>query len=183
MNQKNEYDMLKLRVLESSTAYLKFSSDEIPQIWIGDIIDDKQQRRAPSRTIFIPTSQFPLKKTRKDCTYLSTPAMKIPETMQNVHACENWLPRRVMSAWRIAGIIHAQEGWNMHECGDDMMDIEKIEDMSRTKQSVENHVLDSHAKQGCANTHLRSKFSAAHAPSDILLNTANILTLNYARSD
>lgn len=59
----------------------------------------------------------------------------------------------------------------------------QIEDMSRTKQSVENHVLDSHAKQGCANTHLRSKFSAAHAPSDILLNTANILTLNYARSD
>lgn len=60
----------------------------LQQIWIGDIIDDKQQRRAPSGTIFIPTSQFPLKKTRKDCTYLSTPAMKIPETMQNVHACE-----------------------------------------------------------------------------------------------
>lgn len=41
--------------------------------------------------------------------------------------CEqNWLPRRVMSAWRVAGIIHAQEGWNMHECGDDMMDIEKV---------------------------------------------------------
>ncbi|KAF7002762.1 hypothetical protein CFC21_018203 [Triticum aestivum] len=141
MNQKKEYDMLKLRVPESSTGYLKFSSDEIPRvkviwkqgsepqmevIWIGDIIDDKQQRRAPSGTIFIPTSQFPLKKTRKDCTYLGSPAMKIPETMQNVHTCENWLPRRVMSAWRIAAIIHAQEGWNMHECGDDMMDIEKV---------------------------------------------------------
>jgi aldehyde decarbonylase len=30
-----------------------------------------------------------------------------------------------MSAWRISGIVHALEGWNMHECGDDMMDIEK----------------------------------------------------------
>ncbi|CAM0903825.1 unnamed protein product [Alopecurus aequalis] len=126
MNQKKEYDMLKSRVPESSTVYLKLFSDEIPQIWIGDTIDDKQQREAPNGTIFIPTSQFPLKKTRKDCTYLSTPAMKIPETMQNVHACENWLPRRVMSAWRIAGMIHALEGWNMHECGDDMMDIEKV---------------------------------------------------------
>uniref|UniRef100_A0ACD5V6V6 Uncharacterized protein n=1 Tax=Avena sativa TaxID=4498 RepID=A0ACD5V6V6_AVESA len=126
MNQKKEYDMLKSRVPVSSAVYLKFSSDEIPQIWIGDTIDDKQQRRAPNGTIFIPTSQFPLKKTRKDCTYLSSPAMKIPETMQNVHTCENWLPRRVMSAWRIGGIVHALEGWNIHECGDDMMDIEKV---------------------------------------------------------
>ena len=30
-----------------------------------------------------------------------------------------------MSAWRIAGILHALEGWDMHECGDDMMGIEK----------------------------------------------------------
>lgn len=131
----------------------------LQQIWIGDSIDDAQGR-APKGTIFIPTSQFPLKKARKDCTYLSNPAMKIPETMQNVHTCEvfwakqngpicyiptispclnlptltwvyywlyeqNWLPRRVMSAWRIAGILHALEGWEMHECGDDMMTIEK----------------------------------------------------------
>lgn len=29
---------------------------------------------------------------------------------------QNWLPRRVMSAWRIGGIVHALEGWNEHEC-------------------------------------------------------------------
>ncbi|VAH49939.1 unnamed protein product [Triticum turgidum subsp. durum] len=126
MNQKKEYDMLKLRVPESSVAYLKFSSDETPQIWIGDIIDDKQQIRAPKGATFIPTSQFPLKRTRQDCTYLSNPAMKIPEAMQNVHTCENWLPRRVMSAWRVAGMVHALQGWDIHECGDDMMDIEKV---------------------------------------------------------
>ncbi|EEE61327.1 hypothetical protein OsJ_15439 [Oryza sativa Japonica Group] len=124
LNQEKEYGMLKSRVPESRAIYLKFSNDETPQIWIGDSIDDAQGR-APKGTIFIPTSQFPLKKARKDCTYLSNPAMKIPETMQNVHTCENWLPRRVMSAWRIAGILHALEGWEMHECGDDMMTIEK----------------------------------------------------------
>jgi len=31
-----------------------------------------------------------------------------------------------MSAWRIAGILHALEGWNEHECGDMMLDIEKV---------------------------------------------------------
>ncbi|KAG2567357.1 very-long-chain aldehyde decarbonylase GL1-7-like [Panicum virgatum] len=125
MNQKKEYDMLKSRLPERRTVYLKFSNKDIPQIWIGDHIDYKQQQRAPKGTTFVPTSQFPLKKIRKDCSYLSTPAMKIPEMMENVHTCENWLPRRVMSAWRIAGILHALEGWDMHECGDDMMGIEK----------------------------------------------------------
>ncbi|TVU15286.1 hypothetical protein EJB05_38798 [Eragrostis curvula] len=125
MSQKKDYDILKSRLPESRAVYLKLSNSNIPQVWLGDNIDDEEQKKAPKGTTFIPTSQFPIKKIRKDCTYLSTPAMKIPETMQNVHACENWLPRRVMSAWRIAGILHALEGWEMHECGDDMMDIEK----------------------------------------------------------
>ncbi|KAL6633964.1 hypothetical protein ACP70R_026635 [Stipagrostis hirtigluma subsp. patula] len=125
MNPKKEYDMLKSQITESRASYLKHSSNHIPQIWMVDNIDDKEQRMAPKGAIFIPISQFPIKKIRRDCTYLSTPAMKIPEAMQNIHACENWLPRRVMSAWRIAGILHALEGWAMHECGDAMMDPEK----------------------------------------------------------
>lgn len=32
VNQKKEYDMLKLRVPDSRAVYLKFSSDEIPQV-------------------------------------------------------------------------------------------------------------------------------------------------------
>lgn len=39
---------------------------------------------------------------------------------------QNWLPRRAMSAWRAAGILHALEGWNVHECGYTMFDIGKI---------------------------------------------------------
>ncbi|KAL5560639.1 hypothetical protein UlMin_036850 [Ulmus minor] len=38
----------------------------------------------------------------------------------------NWLPRRVMSAWRIAGIVHALEGWNEHECGDTISNIDQV---------------------------------------------------------
>uniref|UniRef100_A0A8R7QZM6 Very-long-chain aldehyde decarbonylase CER1-like C-terminal domain-containing protein n=1 Tax=Triticum urartu TaxID=4572 RepID=A0A8R7QZM6_TRIUA len=59
------------------------------------------------------TSQFPLKKARKDCTCLSNPAMKIPKAMRNVHTSENCLPRRVMSAWHIAAVVHALDGWSL----------------------------------------------------------------------
>lgn len=31
-----------------------------------------------------------------------------------------------MSAWRIAGIVHATEEWNVHECGSVMFNIERI---------------------------------------------------------
>lgn len=31
-----------------------------------------------------------------------------------------------MSAPRIAGILHALEGWNFNECGDNMFSIEKV---------------------------------------------------------
>ena len=43
---------------------------------------------------------------------------------------QNWLPRRAMSAWRVAGILHALEGWNVHECGHTIFDIEKIGEAS-----------------------------------------------------
>jgi aldehyde decarbonylase len=35
MNEKKEYDMLKSRVPESSTIYLKFTSDEIPKVKVN----------------------------------------------------------------------------------------------------------------------------------------------------
>ena len=31
-----------------------------------------------------------------------------------------------MSAWRIAGIVHALEGWNDHKCGHTMSNVEKV---------------------------------------------------------
>ncbi|KAE8650284.1 very-long-chain aldehyde decarbonylase CER1 isoform X2 [Cucumis sativus] len=96
-------------------------------IWlVGEGLTDEEQLKAPKGTTFIPFSQFPPKIVRKDCFYHCTPAMKAPPSLENMHSCENWLPRRVMSAWRIAGVVHAMEGWTEHECGYGMSDIDRV---------------------------------------------------------
>ncbi|XP_022146958.1 protein ECERIFERUM 1-like isoform X1 [Momordica charantia] len=96
-------------------------------IWlVGDGVTEEEQLKAPKGTTFIPFSQFPPKTVRKDCFYHCTPAMKAPPSIENVHSCENWLPRRVMSAWRIAGVVHAMEGWTEHECGYSMSNVDKV---------------------------------------------------------
>ncbi|KAK2986120.1 hypothetical protein RJ640_024619, partial [Escallonia rubra] len=106
-------------------------------IWlVGDGLSIEEQQKAPKGTLFIPYSPLPPKRIRKDCFYHYTPAMSAPMSLQNLHSFEiesrsmlhiqNWLPRRVMSAWPVAGIIHALEGWNEHECGDIVFNIEKV---------------------------------------------------------
>ncbi|KAI3867665.1 hypothetical protein MKX03_036575 [Papaver bracteatum] len=112
------------------------------QVWlVDDEFSEEDHINAPKGTIFIPYSQFPpwsnFKQTltnedasntfRKDCIYHSTPAMLIPPSIQNVHSCENWLPRRVMSAWRVAGVLHALENWGDHECGKWLKDYENVD--------------------------------------------------------
>ncbi|EOA39450.1 hypothetical protein CARUB_v10012639mg [Capsella rubella] len=87
-------------------------------VWlVGDGLGKEEQMKAKEGTLFIPFSQFPPEKLRKDCFYHSTPAMLVPKSAQNIDSCENWLGRRVMSAWRIGGIVHALEGWEEHDCG------------------------------------------------------------------
>ncbi|CAK9318927.1 unnamed protein product [Citrullus colocynthis] len=96
-------------------------------IWlVGEGVGDEEQLKAPKGTTFIPFYQFPPKIVRKDCFYHFTPAMKAPSSLENMHSCENWLPRRVMSVWRIAGVVHAMEGWTEHECGYAMSDIKRV---------------------------------------------------------
>ncbi|THU56234.1 hypothetical protein C4D60_Mb11t15140 [Musa balbisiana] len=127
MTRKHEYYMLKSQIPESIAGYLLLSNNQNTQVWlVGDGLEDVEQRTAPKGTLFIPYSSFPPKKVRKDCTYCTTPAMKMPDTVENMHSCENWLPRRVMSASRVAGIVHALEGWDSHECGDKTQDIDKM---------------------------------------------------------
>ncbi|KAL6323217.1 hypothetical protein AAG906_029224 [Vitis piasezkii] len=97
------------------------------QIWlVGDGLTKEEQMKASKGTLFIPFSQFPPKRLRKDCLYHTTPAMMSPKSFQNIDSCENWLPRRAMSASRVAGVIHALEGWNVYKCGNTMFNIEKI---------------------------------------------------------
>ncbi|XP_044501722.1 very-long-chain aldehyde decarbonylase CER1-like isoform X2 [Mangifera indica] len=127
---KDEYEKLKLRlttqcgnnlVLSSPTNYAQ------NKIWlVGDDLKEEEQLKASKGTLFIPISQLPPRKVRTDCFYHITPAMIVPSSLDNVHSCENWLPRRVMSAWRVAGIIHALEGWDLNECGQTICDVERV---------------------------------------------------------
>ncbi|KAG9440239.1 hypothetical protein H6P81_020404 [Aristolochia fimbriata] len=97
------------------------------KVWlVGNGVTDSEQKRAPKGACFIPFCQFPAKSLRKDCFYYTTPAMRVPKNLENMHACENWLPRRVMSAWRVAGIVHAMEGWDAHEYGKEMLDPDRV---------------------------------------------------------
>ncbi|KAK3017557.1 hypothetical protein RJ639_005597 [Escallonia herrerae] len=143
---KDEYEKLKLSTMSAST--LLHSRGNARKIWlVGDGLSIEEQQKAPKGTLFIPYSPLPPKRIRKDCFYHYTPAMSAPTSLQNLHSCEvssiahwaplkqasrsmlhiqNWLPRRVMSAWRVAGIIHALEGWNEHECGDTVFNVEKV---------------------------------------------------------
>nr|CAD1836098.1 unnamed protein product [Ananas comosus var. bracteatus] len=126
MTRKHEFKMLKGQMTEKAANYLVFSRNYTTKVWlVGDGLEHEEQKRAPKGARLIPYSQFPPKKIRKDCSYYTTPCMKIPETLQNMHSCENWLPRRVMSAWRAAGIVHVLEGWDVHECGETVLDVEK----------------------------------------------------------
>ncbi|KAG9135427.1 hypothetical protein Leryth_007182 [Lithospermum erythrorhizon] len=97
------------------------------KVWlVGEGLSDEEQQKASKGTIFIPYSQFPPKRLRNDCFYCYTPALMAPKSIQNIDSCENWLPRRAMSAWRIAGIVHALEGWKAHECGDAILNIDEV---------------------------------------------------------
>ncbi|XP_030944373.1 very-long-chain aldehyde decarbonylase CER1-like isoform X2 [Quercus lobata] len=125
--QQDEYMKISKFLEMISENSLILSKSYSQKIWlVGDRLTEEEQLKVPKGTLFIPYSQFPPKKFRKDCLYHSTPAMLIPTSLENVHSCENWLPRRVMSAWRIAGIVHALEGWNEHECGYTMSNMEKV---------------------------------------------------------
>ncbi|CAN4112483.1 unnamed protein product [Withania somnifera] len=128
MFDEEEYKRLKaIFSPEAATNLLLWESTCVSKTWlVEDGLSEDEQLKAPKGTLFIPYSPFPPRKARKDCFYFDTPAMISPKHLQNVDSCENWLPRRVMSAWRIAGILHVFEGWNQHECGNTMFDIDKV---------------------------------------------------------
>ncbi|MQM20746.1 hypothetical protein Taro_053774 [Colocasia esculenta] len=124
---RDEFEALKLSLPTNVGSHLLLSDSHFAEVWlVGEGLTPEEQLKAPKGARFIPFSQFPPKRLRKDCVYYSTPAMAIPKSLENMHACENWLPRRVMSAWRVAGIVHALEGWGSHECGDAVFDPDQV---------------------------------------------------------
>ncbi|XP_049412100.1 very-long-chain aldehyde decarbonylase GL1-5-like isoform X3 [Solanum stenotomum] len=128
MLDEEDFKRLKAKLTPKAATNLVLSKCyNVSKTWlVGDGLSKDEQLKAPKGTLFIPYSQFPPRKVRKDCFYFNTPAMIAPKHLENVDSCENWLPRRVMSAWRIAGIVHALEGWNEHECGDMILDTQKV---------------------------------------------------------
>ncbi|XP_076891069.1 very-long-chain aldehyde decarbonylase CER1-like [Bidens hawaiensis] len=132
LTQEKDYEMLKSK-LKSVDGHEKlvFSSVYTQKTWlVGEGLSKEEQMKASKGTLMIPYSQFPPKKLRKDCFYYTTPSMLIPKHLENVDSCENWLPRRVMSAWRIAGILQGLEGWSVNECGNEVLNAEKVWDAS-----------------------------------------------------
>ncbi|GAB2260541.1 hypothetical protein Droror1_Dr00011396 [Drosera rotundifolia] len=126
-SREGQYKKLKAILAPEYQRNVLLTRQVTQKVWlVGEDLTEKEQLVAMKGTVFIPFSQFPPRQIRKDCFYLNTPAMVAPKSFQNLHSCENWLPRRVISASRIAGILHALEGWNVHECGDDMFDVDKI---------------------------------------------------------
>ncbi|XP_057548795.1 very-long-chain aldehyde decarbonylase CER1-like [Amaranthus tricolor] len=126
--RKDEYEKLKKFVTKEGINNLIFSTKSLnhAKVWlVGEDLTAMEQSMAQRGTLFIPFSQFPSKKARKDCFYHIVPSMLAPKSFENLHSCENWLPRRVMSACRVAGIVHALEGWNTNECGDAVFDMDK----------------------------------------------------------
>ena len=55
---------------------------------MGEGLTEAEQMKARKGTLFIPFSQFPPKKLRKDCFYQFTPAMAAPLSLENVDSCE-----------------------------------------------------------------------------------------------
>ncbi|XP_022897251.1 protein ECERIFERUM 1-like [Olea europaea var. sylvestris] len=127
--RQEEHKKLKERLgnTEAANNLVQYSESFVTKAWlVGDGLSEDEQSKALEGTIFIPFSQFPPKKMRKDCFYNNTPSMLAPKHLENIDSCENWLPRRVISAWRVAGIVHGLEDWNVHECGDMILNTEKI---------------------------------------------------------
>ncbi|PUZ78203.1 hypothetical protein GQ55_1G434300 [Panicum hallii var. hallii] len=126
MVDKDLHDCLTQELRPELHKHLLVSSSYSSKVWlVGDKLTDQEQRKAQAGVHFVPYSQFPPNAIREDCVYHSTPALVVPDSFENLHACENWLPRRVMSAWRAAGIVHALEKWDAHECGARVTGVDK----------------------------------------------------------
>ncbi|KAA8515783.1 hypothetical protein F0562_018606 [Nyssa sinensis] len=69
--QKNEHDKLKVRLGSEAGNNLVLSKSSAVKTWlVGDGLTEEEQQKASKGTLFIPFSQFPPKKSRKDCFYL-----------------------------------------------------------------------------------------------------------------
>ncbi|OMO92292.1 hypothetical protein COLO4_17706 [Corchorus olitorius] len=121
------YNKLKQSLDSKFGINLLLAQNYDQKIWlVGEGLSHIEQFKARKGTLFLPYSKFPPKKVRQDCYYHITPAMVAPKSLGNLNSCENWLPRGVISAWRVAGIIHGLEGWNVDECDESIFSMDDV---------------------------------------------------------
>ncbi|KAJ6401609.1 hypothetical protein OIU84_016916 [Salix udensis] len=87
---EDDYKKLKKSFgIRSDRNNLILSKSYSIKTWlVGDGVKEEDQKKAAEGTLFIPFSQFPPKKLRRDCFYHSIPAMAAPASLENVDSCE-----------------------------------------------------------------------------------------------
>ncbi|XP_065000184.1 very-long-chain aldehyde decarbonylase GL1-2-like [Musa acuminata AAA Group] len=94
--------------------------------WIvGKWMSPREQRWAPPGTHFHQFVVPPIIGFRRDCTYGSLAAMRLPKDVQGLGSCEYTMERGVVHACHAGGVVHYLEGWTHHEVG--AIDVDRID--------------------------------------------------------
>ncbi|KAK1413152.1 hypothetical protein QVD17_34920 [Tagetes erecta] len=94
--------------------------------WIlGKWTTPSEQRWAPPGTHFHQFVVPPVFEFRRDCTYSNLAAMKLPDDVEGLGACEYTMERGVVHACHAGGIVHLLEGWTHHEVG--AIDVDRLD--------------------------------------------------------
>ncbi|XP_068648480.1 very-long-chain aldehyde decarbonylase GL1-1-like [Aristolochia californica] len=104
----------------------KYQAAQHCKTWIvGKWITPREQRWAPPGTFFHQFVVPPIFPFRRDCRYGKLAAMRMPEDVEGLGACEYTLERGVVHACHAGGLVHSLEGWEHHEVG--AIDVDKID--------------------------------------------------------
>ncbi|CAL9112225.1 unnamed protein product [Musa textilis] len=104
----------------------KYQAAQNCKTWIvGKWISPREQRWAPPGTRFHQFVVPPIIGFRRDCTYGSLAAMRLPKDVQGLGSCEYTMDRGVVHACHAGGVVHYLEGWTNHEVG--AIDVDRID--------------------------------------------------------
>ncbi|KAJ9559493.1 hypothetical protein OSB04_004653 [Centaurea solstitialis] len=104
----------------------KYQAAKHCKTWIlGKWTLPREQSWAPPGTHFHQFVVPPVIEFRRDCTYSKLAAMKLPDDVQGLGACEYTMERGVVHACHAGGIVHLLEGWGHHEVG--AIDVDRID--------------------------------------------------------
>ncbi|KAJ7533238.1 hypothetical protein O6H91_13G039100 [Diphasiastrum complanatum] len=105
---------------------VKYQDGQHCSVWvIGKALTPSEQKWAPSGTHFHQFVLAPILESRKDCIYEKLPAMQVPKDMKGLRSCEMTMPRGVLHACHVGGIVHTLERWEHHEVG--AIDVDRID--------------------------------------------------------